>query len=142
MNDKHVQIQYVDVEPLSLDQHAISAWFKKITEAENFILSRIGIHFCSDEELLRMNQQHLQHDFYTDIITFDTSKHPVIKGELFISVDRVKDNAAQREIPESEELNRVMAHGLLHLMGYGDKSEEEDKQMKEKEEWALGLYEN
>ena len=142
MNDKHVQIQYVDVEPLSLDQHAISAWFKKITEAENFILSRIGIHFCSAEELLRMNQQHLQHDFYTDIITFDTSKHPVIKGELFISVDRVKDNAAQREIPESEELNRVMAHGLLHLMGYGDKSEEEEKQMKEKEEWALGLYEN
>jgi rRNA maturation RNase YbeY len=134
-----VQIHYVDIEPLSFHSDIIETWFKRICAEESFMLSRLTLHFCSDEELLRMNNEHLQHDFYTDIITFDYSKHPIIKGELYISIDRVKDNAATLKTSEEKELHRVMAHGLLHLMGYGDKSEEESALMRKKEDWALGL---
>jgi probable rRNA maturation factor len=134
-----VQIHYMDIEPLSLHAQMLETWFKRICIEESFILSRITLHFCSDEELLRMNNEHLQHDFYTDIITFDYSKHPIIKGELYISVDRVKENAEQLQITSVQELHRMMAHGLLHLMGYGDKSKEESAVMREKEDWALSL---
>jgi probable rRNA maturation factor len=134
-----VQIHYMDIEPLSLHAQMLETWFKRICIEESFIISRITLHFCSDEELLRMNNEHLQHDFYTDIITFDYSKHPIIKGELYISVDRVKENAEQLQITSVQELHRMMAHGLLHLMGYGDKSKEESAVMREKEDWALSL---
>ena len=96
---------------------------------------------------MEMNKTHLDHDYYTDIITFDSSKPPILKGELYISWDRVKENALGAGVKAEQELAgkglcvgaRVMVHGLLHLMGYGDKSEVAAAQMREKEEWALCL---
>jgi len=93
--------------------------------------------FCSDDYLLELNKKHLQHDYYTDIITFDYSDEDVISGDLYISLDRVKDNAAGLEIDWLTELRRVMVHGVLHLLGYGDKSPKQKKEMRSAEDAAL-----
>ena len=111
---------------------------------EKKFLQSIDIIFCSDEYLLEINKQHLQHDFYTDIITFDLSEssaNPII-GELYISIDRVKDNAALRDEKFSTELLRVIFHGLLHLCGFKDKKAKDKKTMRPKEDEYLGLYNN
>jgi rRNA maturation RNase YbeY len=94
------------------------------------ILGDISIIFVSDEYLLEMNQSYLNHDYYTDIITFDYCKGNVISGDLFISVDRVRENADTFNVAFLFELHRVMIHGVLHLCGYKDKSIEEEKQMR------------
>lgn len=100
----------------------------------------VNVVVCSDEHLLEMNQTHLDHDYYTDIITFDYCEDDVIIGDLFISVDRVVDNASLLGMSVDEEFARVCAHGVLHLCGYGDKTEEEERLMREKEEFYLPLF--
>ncbi|MDA0972514.1 MAG: rRNA maturation RNase YbeY [Bacteroidetes bacterium] len=135
----HVQFHFVDLEPFPLHENLWSVWLNQVALAEEFLLSRLTIQFCSDDYLLEMNKTHLDHDYYTDIITFDSSKPPILKGELYISWDRVKENALGAGVKAEQELERVMVHGLLHLMGYGDKSEVAAAQMREKEEWALCL---
>jgi rRNA maturation RNase YbeY len=135
----HVQFHFVDLEPFPLHENQWSAWLNEVAESEDFLLSRLAIHFCSDEYLLQMNKTHLDHDFYTDIITFDSSKPPILKGELYISWERVKENAIGARVEAQKELERVMAHGVLHLMGYADKTEEESAEMREREDWALKL---
>ena len=102
-----------------------------------YSLKKIDVHTCTDEELLAINIKHLQHDYYTDIITFDYSKGTKISGELFISIDRVKDNAAALGVAIEVELGRVIAHGLLHLLGFKDKSDEEVVEMRMKEDEVL-----
>lgn len=105
-------------------------------------IESLSIIFCSDEFLLEMNKQHLHHDFYTDIITFDLSeskKSPII-GELYISIDRVKENAYTNSVTVSNELIRVIFHGALHLCGYKDKSSKHIIEMRRKENEYLGLY--
>ena len=107
-------------------------------------LQSIDIIFCSDEYLLQINKQHLQHDFYTDIITFELSEssaNPII-GELYISIDRVKDNSALRDEKFSSELLRVIFHGLLHLCGFKDKKAKDIKTMRQKEDEYLNMYNN
>ena len=97
--------------------------------------------FCNDEELLEMNQEHLQHDTYTDIITFDLGdKQNSIDGEIYISVDRTKENAAAFHVKPEEELARVVFHGLLHLLGHKDKSPNDQAIMRAAEEEALKLW--
>ena len=98
---------------------------------------KIQVHWLSDGELLDINKAHLDHDYYTDIITFDYSTSRKISGELFISVDRVRDNAAKHGSSENEEFHRVVAHGVLHLLGFKDKTEEESRVMREKENEVL-----
>jgi len=105
-------------------------------------LKKIDVHGCSDEELLVINKEHLNHDYYTDIITFDYSRGDRISGELFISLDRVKDNAQAAGVAYSSELRRVVAHGILHLTGLKDKTEEEIKVMRHKEDEVLAYLEN
>lgn len=105
-------------------------------------LKKIDVHGCSDEELLVINKEHLNHDYYTDIITFDYSRGDRISGELFISLDRVKDNAQALGVTYSSELSRVVAHGILHLTGLKDKTEEEIKVMRHKEDEVLAYLEN
>ena len=95
--------------------------------------------FCSDEHLLEMNRSYLEHDYYTDIITFDYVEENVVSGDLFISIDRVRDNAKTLGQSVREELHRVMVHGLLHLLGYHDKSKEEQVEMRSKEDYYLTL---
>lgn len=103
-------------------------------------LKNINYIFCSDEYLLTINQTHLQHDYYTDIITFDQSENvDELEADVFISIDRVKENAQTNRISFKQELSRVMAHGLLHLLGFNDKTEEEKRVMREKEDACLSL---
>ena len=97
--------------------------------------------FCSDKELLRINQEFLGHDFYTDIVTFELSETPgKIQGEIYISIDRVKENAKKLGVSFKSELHRVIFHGALHLCGYGDKTKSEKEEMRETEDYYLELY--
>ena len=102
-------------------------------------MEELNIILCSDEYLYKMNVQYLQHKTYTDIITFDQgTTQKVINGELYISLDRVRDNAKTLNISLKDELHRVMVHGLLHLCGYGDKNPAAKKKMTSKEDYYLG----
>lgn len=117
-----------------------SNWLNLSIVSENFITGDIVYVFCTDEELLEINLSELDHDFLTDIITFDLSMGNLIAAELFISVDRVRDNAMQLAVSFEEELRRVMIHGVLHCMGYNDKSKEEVSLMRSKEEEKMKLF--
>ena len=97
----------------------------------------ISVIFCSDEYLLKINEQYLDHNYYTDIVTFDYVENAVISGDLFISVDRVAENAEKYGNPFIEELHRVIIHGVLHLVGYNDKTVKEQSLMREKEDFYL-----
>lgn len=117
-------------------------WLKKIAETEGFKIQELNYIFCSDEYLYQINVDYLNHDDYTDIITFDNSEEEkAIEGDIFISIDRVKENAQKHQQTEDRELSRVISHGLYHLTGYKDKSESEAKQMRAKEEFAIELFE-
>jgi len=116
-------------------------WIKRVIEEEGFALNQLNYIFCSDEYLLDVNKEYLEHDYYTDIITFDNSEEEeTIEGDLFISVDRIKNNAEQMNIPFETELKRVMIHGVLHLTGYDDTSEELKKEIRLKEDECLKLF--
>ena len=116
-----------------------NAWLRSVAEIENCRLGDINIIFCSDPYLLNINLQYLGHDYYTDIITFDYSQKPVVSGDLFISVDSVRENAAFYDAAFEEELHRVIVHGLLHLIGYDDHSDEDIAVMRSKENSSLEL---
>jgi len=116
-------------------------WINHIIIKEGFDLKELNYIFCSDEYLLHINQQYLEHDYYTDVITFDNSEiETEIEGDIFISIERVKENAKEFNLPFLKELKRVMAHGVLHLCGYGDKSEEEIELMRKKEDEAIKSF--
>lgn len=116
----------------------ISAWLKAVALNEKRMIGDVNIIFCSDAYLLDVNQKYLQHDYYTDIITFDYCEGSLLSGDLFISVDSVRDNAGHYGAASfDEELNRVMVHGVLHLIGYDDHSPEDQKTMREKENFYL-----
>ena len=103
------------------------------------MLGEINVVFCSDQYLLKLNQQYLNHNTFTDIITFDYVEGETISGDLFISVERVKENAQKASLPFANELNRVIVHGLLHLMGYNDKTDQETQEIRAKEDFYLTL---
>ena len=118
----------------------VKQWVKATIEAEGYKLKELNYIFCSDQYLLTINQQYLNHDTYTDIVTFDNSeKDGIIEGDIFISIDRIRENAAKFSSGEVNELHRVIIHGVLHLIGYGDKSNSSKKQMREKEDAYLSL---
>ena len=102
-------------------------------------LGDISIIFCSDPYILDINQRYLQHDYFTDIITFDYCEGKVLSGDLFISIDTVRENAAEYGASFEEELNRVMVHGLLHLIGYDDHTPAEQQEMRSKEDYYLSI---
>jgi len=117
-------------------------WLKSLAAGEGYTIGELNYIFCSDEYLLQVNREHLDHDYYTDIITFDNAEDENrLEGDIFISIDRVRDNARTLGVPETQELRRVIAHGLLHLSGYGDKSEAEAAEMRRKEDEALAAWE-
>lgn len=115
----------------------IKQWIKDTVKAEESRVGDITIVFCSDDYLLNINNQYLQHDYYTDIITFDYSEEGVVSGDLMISIDRVKENATLQNTTFENELHRVIIHGVLHLLGYKDKTAKEEKQMRGKEDEYL-----
>lgn len=105
-------------------------WIKRTIERNNKQLGEISYIFCSDEQLLEINKEFLNHDYYTDIITFDYSEADIVSGDLFISIDRIKDNAKTLDVSYQEELHRVIIHGILHLLGFKDKTDEESQNMR------------
>jgi rRNA maturation RNase YbeY len=116
-------------------------WLKSIATEAGFTIKELNYVFCSDEYLYRMNLEYLNHDTYTDIITFDNSEKEFdIAGDIFVSIDRVGENAQTNNQKVETELNRVLVHGLLHLMGYKDKTKEESTLMRQKEEESINLY--
>jgi len=115
-------------------------WITELVLSKGKKIGDIHYLFCDDEYLLNINQKFLQHDTYTDIITFDYSKEGVISGDILISIERVKENAETFKRPFEEELLRVLSHGILHLIGYKDKTEKEKKEMREEEEKAILLF--
>ena len=114
-------------------------WLRLVAESEIRQIGNISIILCSDNYILDVNQKYLQHDYFTDIITFDYCEGDKLSGDLFISVDTVKDNAIEYGTEFHDELNRVMVHGLLHLIGYDDHCEEDIKEMRAKENYYLSL---
>ncbi|MCL5247285.1 rRNA maturation RNase YbeY [Cellulophaga sp. 20_2_10] len=115
-------------------------WINRIIASEEHLVGDINYIFCDDAYLLSINQQYLDHDTYTDIITFDYTDGKLIGSDIYISVDRVKENAVDFKVDFSQELLRVMAHGILHLCGYKDKSTEEAALMRSKEEEKIKLF--
>jgi rRNA maturation RNase YbeY len=112
-------------------------WLTSVAEGKRKRLGEISYRFCTDEEILRVNQQYLQHDYYTDIITFDYSDDRFIAGDIYISLDTVRSNAVQYGTVFMEELYRVIVHGLLHLCGFKDKTPSEAKKMRQAENEAV-----
>ncbi len=117
-----------------------SDWITRIIISEGFLAGELDYIFCSDDYLLSINQDYLNHDTYTDIITFDYSDGKTLSGDIFISTERVNENAKAYKVSLDEELLRVMSHGILHLMGFGDKTDEERKLMRSKEEEKIKLF--
>lgn len=115
-------------------------WIKNLSQQLKKKVGELNFIFCSDDSLLELNQQYLQHDTLTDVITFDYSEGDLIQGDIFISTDRVQENATEFGVDFNTELRRVIAHGVLHLCGYKDKTKTDSKIMREKENWALSEY--
>ncbi len=120
----------------------VKNWVKYILETEGKSAGDITYVFCNDEYLLGMNEKYLKHDTLTDIITFDYSEKGKLSGDIFISIERVKENAGSFNTTLNQELGRVMAHGVLHLSGYKDKSPEDKKMMRSKEDFYLTSFPN
>ncbi|MDQ1098201.1 MULTISPECIES: rRNA maturation RNase YbeY [Chryseobacterium] len=130
---------FYETQPESVNSDYIQ-WLESIIISEGKKPGEINYIFCDDEYLLKINQDYLQHDYYTDIITFDYVKGKTINGEIFVSLQRISDNASTLSRDYEEELRRVLAHGILHLSGYKDKTEEEEKLMRSKEDFYLNQY--
>jgi len=128
---------YLDVFAPGFNEESCLNWVEQMFREEELEPGDFNVIFCSDEYLYQMNLEYLKHDFYTDIITFDYSEEDTASGDLFISIDRVSDNAKELNILFLNELYRVIIHGFLHLAGYKDKSGDDKLKMTEKENYYL-----
>jgi len=131
-----INFYFEDVNSFNLNKD-LSLWIQQTIKNENKQTGVINIVFCSDDYLLKMNKEHLQHDYFTDIITFDYCENDTVSGDLFISTDRVEENAKKYKVVFLNELNRVIIHGVLHLLTYNDKTDEQQNEMTKKENFYL-----
>ncbi|WP_029903541.1 rRNA maturation RNase YbeY [Prevotella sp. 10(H)] len=131
--------QAEEVKLPAIKKRETSNWIKSIATTYGKKTGEIAFIFCSDEKILEINNQYLQHDYYTDIITFDYTEEDIISGDIFISVDTVKSNASQFKTDFIDEIHRIIIHGILHLCGINDKSPKERKHMTECENRALEM---
>lgn len=127
------------VELPKISEELLSDWISRVASSHSRDLGELCYVFCSDDYILQVNNEHLNHDYYTDIITFDYSESSIISGDLFVSLDTVKSNSELFGQDYSNELMRVVIHGILHLCGINDKSDDEALQMRKAEEEALSL---
>ena len=118
----------------------LKAWIKEFVSNHGKKVGELAFVFCSDEKILEINLNFLQHDYYTDIITFDYSEGEVISGDIFISVERVLENAASHQVDYNTELLRVISHGVLHLIGFQDKEEKKKVEMTRNEDLCMSLF--
>ncbi len=135
-------IQYISegVTPPALQKQRTNRWIKETAAEYGKKAGDVAYIFCSDERILEVNKQYLQHDYYTDIITFDYSEGQIISGDIFISVDTVKTNAEEYGVSFEQELNRILIHGILHLCGQDDKTPELRLEMTRKENLAIERF--
>ncbi len=129
--------------PFSLKlKTSIRSWINDTISSEGKKAGELNIIFCNDDYLLNINNQYLNHNTYTDIITFDNSEDKdIIEGDIFISIDRIRENASNFKTSEKDELHRVIIHGILHLLGYKDKNKADKDLMTQKEDWYLNKRE-
>lgn len=128
-----------DIEKPALNENLISLWIEQIIKKYNRRVGEINYIFCSDNYLIEINRQYLEHDYYTDIITFDYTEENTISGDVFISVDRVIENSLFFKEGFDNELKRVISHGVLHLIGIKDKTEVEKREMRDAEDKCIML---
>ena len=136
-----IQFFFENIDEIPISTVTIS-WLEDVIKTENKKLGEINYILCDDEYLLKVNQDFLDHDYYTDIITFDYVKGKTISGDIFVSLPRISDNAKTLVRDFNSEFHRVLAHGILHLMGYKDKTEEEITVMRQKEDFYLNVIAN
>jgi probable rRNA maturation factor len=135
-----IDFDFLNVEIPGFNSEFFVSSINALISVEEFETGDITIVFCNDDYLLKVNRSYLNHDYYTDIITFDYSENKTISGDLFISLDRVKENAGIYQVSFHHELARVVFHGILHLCGYNDKYTEDIKLMREKEDLFLKQF--
>ena len=128
-----------DVEEPRLRKKLVRSWIEEVARSYDRKVGELCYQFCGDERILQTNQDFLDHDYYTDIITFDESEGDKIAGDMLISLDTVRSNAEQIGTDYAEELHRVIIHGVLHLCGLNDKTDEDEERMRQAEESALSL---
>ena len=133
-----IDFQYINTDKISTKD--ISNWLKEVTTKEGKEIGELVYVFCNDDYLIEKNIQFLKHDTLTDVISFDYCNEGIISGDILISTERVKENALKYEVDFFTELHRVMVHGLLHLLGYKDKTERESNLMRKKENYYLSKY--
>lgn len=138
----NITFHFENIEIPDFDSEFFSLWLSQVTDHYGRSTGDIAYVFCSDKYLLEINQKYLDHDYYTDIITFNYNNERAISGDMYISVERVRENARIFEVEFLNELARVMAHGMLHLLGYNDKTKEEEMEMREQETKCLILLKN
>jgi len=131
---------FQDTRPSLSNRSPLKEFILSILRKEDKKPGTINFIFCTDKAILEINRQFLEHDFYTDIITFDLSEDRYVTAEIYISIERVKDNAAKLGVSFKSELHRVIFHGILHLCGYKDKSHKESQKMRAKEDFYLSRY--
>jgi rRNA maturation RNase YbeY len=136
-----MSIQYCseDISIPKFQKRKVTRWIKETIISEDKTLGDITFIFCSDSYLLEVNKQYLNHDYYTDIITFDYVEGNLVSGDIFISCDRVKENAAEFKTGFDNELMRIVIHGVLHLLGYKDKNKKDKLLMTQKEDFYLNV---
>ena len=122
------------------DQNRVKEWISTLIKRHGMSVGNIGYLFCDDSFLLEANNKYLNHDTLTDIITFDYVNGNLVSGDIMISVERVSDNSVSFGVPFTDELHRVIIHGVLHLLGQGDKTDEEARIMRQREDEALALW--
>lgn len=135
-----IYYQSEDIKMPKIAKRKVSAWVKEVAKRHGYKVGDISYIFCSDEKILEVNRQYLQHDYYTDIITFDYTEESVISGDLFISLDTVRTNAEQFNVSYESEFYRVVIHGILHLCGINDKGPGEREVMEAHENESLALW--
>lgn len=134
-----ITYQTENIKMPAIKRRDTSAWIKKVAASYGKSIGEIAYIFCDDEKILEVNREYLQHDYFTDIITFDYCEEKRINGDIFISVDTVKSNSEQLGVPYEQELHRVIIHGILHLCGINDKGEGEREIMEMEENKALAM---
>ena len=140
MSMNSISFHNVGVNTKTPSKRLLKAWIKEFVSNHGKKVGELAFVFCSDEKILEVNQNFLQHDYYTDIITFDYCEADFVSGDIFISVERVQENATSHNIEYNEELLRVLAHGVLHLIGFQDKSPQKKKEMTQNEDLCISLF--
>ena len=134
-----VDFNFEEIEKPNLDLEKVEAWISQVISKNKKTVGDLTYIFCSDDYLLEINKEYLKHNYFTDIITFNYCEDEVISGDIFISVDTVLDNARTFGVPFENELNRVIIHGILHLIGFDDKTDEDQEEMTKQENLSLEL---